>query len=183
MAFKDISYAYNQTKLCALSWYHLFLMQAVCCSDGKHCCPENTKCEVSSGKCLRGDSLIMDWFEKTPAMRAQNVVCPDGQSQCKTGQTCCKLSSGQYGCCPLPKVSVLEMPIYCKDLQVYWFTCHLNQLKSNWRILKHHNYVLVSSRKLKAQISFSDYLFSVYSIFTFSSMSQEPQGQSQPNFA
>nr|XP_022310733.1 uncharacterized protein ZC84.1-like isoform X16 [Crassostrea virginica] len=79
------------------------LPKAVCCSDGKHCCPENTKCEVSSGKCMRGDSLIMDWFEKTPALRAQNVVCPDGQSQCKTGQTCCKLSSGQYGCCPLPK--------------------------------------------------------------------------------
>ena len=82
----------------------LLILQAVCCSDGKHCCPENTKCEVSSGKCLRGDSLIMDWFEKTPALRAQNVVCPDGQSQCRTGQTCCKLSSGQYGCCPLPKV-------------------------------------------------------------------------------
>ena len=80
------------------------VFQAVCCSDGKHCCPENTKCEVSSGKCMRGDSLIMDWFEKTLALRAQNVVCPDGQSQCKTGQTCCKLSSGQYGCCPLPKV-------------------------------------------------------------------------------
>ena len=46
----------------------------------------------------------MDWFEKMPALRAQNVVCPDGQSQCRTGQTCCKLSSGQYGCCPLPKV-------------------------------------------------------------------------------
>ena len=92
------------------------VFQAVCCSDGRHCCPENTKCEVSSGKCMRGDSVIMDWFEKTPAMRAQNVVCPDGQSQCKTGQTCCKLSSGQYGCCPLPKVSVLEMPICFKDL-------------------------------------------------------------------
>ena len=84
---------------------HFLYFQAVCCSDGKHCCPENTKCEVSSGKCMRGDSVIMDWFEKTPALRAQNVVCPDGQSQCKTGQTCCKLSSGQYGCCPLPKVS------------------------------------------------------------------------------
>ncbi|XP_078321640.1 uncharacterized protein LOC111116042 isoform X13 [Crassostrea virginica] len=90
-------------KLASGDWGCCPLPKAVCCSDGKHCCPENTKCEVSSGKCLRGDSVIMDWFEKTPALRAQNVVCPDGQSQCRTGQTCCKLSSGQYGCCPLPK--------------------------------------------------------------------------------
>ena len=32
------------------------------------------------------------------------MKCPDGQSECKTGQTCCKLASGQYGCCPIPKV-------------------------------------------------------------------------------
>ncbi|CAI8005802.1 Progranulin, partial [Geodia barretti] len=31
-----------------------------------------------------------------------SVVCPDGQSQCPDGNTCCKLSSGQWGCCPLP---------------------------------------------------------------------------------
>ena len=37
--------------------------------------------------------------------QAENVVCPGGQSQCPDGNTCCKLSSGQYGCCPLPKVS------------------------------------------------------------------------------
>ncbi|XP_061185989.1 multiple epidermal growth factor-like domains protein 6 isoform X8 [Saccostrea echinata] len=77
---------------------------AVCCSDGKHCCPSGTTCDVSSGKCQRGSSLVMDWFEKQPALlRSENVVCPDGQSECETGQTCCKLSSGQYGCCPLPK--------------------------------------------------------------------------------
>lgn len=46
----------------------------------------------------------MDWFEKLPALRTRNVVCPDGQSQCKDGQTCCKLATGQYGCCPIPKV-------------------------------------------------------------------------------
>ena len=85
--------------------------QAVCCSDGKHCCPENTKCEVSSGKCLRGDSLIMDWFEKLPAIRsngqgeASSVMCPDGASECEDGQTCCLLASGRYGCCPIQDVS------------------------------------------------------------------------------
>ena len=33
--------------------------------------------------------------------KAKNVVCPDG-SECPAGNTCCRLSSGGYGCCPLP---------------------------------------------------------------------------------
>ena len=44
--------------------------------------------------------------KKMPASKqggtASNKVCPDGQSECPDGSTCCKLSSGEYGCCPLP---------------------------------------------------------------------------------
>ena len=36
--------------------------------------------------------------------RADKVVCPD-KSACADGQTCCKLASGEYGCCPKPNVS------------------------------------------------------------------------------
>ena len=32
------------------------------------------------------------------------VVRCDATHVCLTGQTCCKLSSGQWGCCPLPQV-------------------------------------------------------------------------------
>jgi len=32
-----------------------------------------------------------------------NNVCPD-QSTCDDDETCCELASGEYGCCPLPKV-------------------------------------------------------------------------------
>ncbi|KAL9966891.1 hypothetical protein ACROYT_G025029 [Oculina patagonica] len=35
-------------------------------------------------------------------VKVSSVVCPDGESECPDGNTCCKLSSGQYGCCPLP---------------------------------------------------------------------------------
>ena len=42
---------------------------------------------------------------KTPAIQVNAVKCPDGQSECPDGNTCCKTSSGQYGCCPLPKVN------------------------------------------------------------------------------
>ena len=48
---------------------------------------------------------MMDWMDKQPAVvRAGSVMCPDGQHECKDGQTCCKLASGQWGCCPIPKV-------------------------------------------------------------------------------
>ena len=33
------------------------------------------------------------------------VVCPGRQVQCLDGQTCCKQSGGQWGCCPYPQVN------------------------------------------------------------------------------
>ena len=87
-----------------LPWLiNLIVLQAVCCTDGKHCCPEGTTCDVSSGKCNHGDLAVVDWIEKVPAI-ITDVICPDGQSKCQTGQTCCKLATGDYGCCPIPKV-------------------------------------------------------------------------------
>ena len=38
-------------------------------------------------------------------LQVGNVICPGGQYQCPDGNTCCKLSTGQYGCCPYAKVS------------------------------------------------------------------------------
>ena len=49
----------------------------------------------------------MTWFEKTEA-RVKTVTCPDG-SQCPDGNTCCMLSSGTYGCCPLPNVCTKDV--------------------------------------------------------------------------
>lgn len=44
---------------------------------------------------------------------ANGVVCGDHQSMCQDGQTCCKLASGGYACCPLPKVSCsFKIPCY-----------------------------------------------------------------------
>jgi hypothetical protein len=54
---------------------------------------------VSAGKCNHGDLTVVDWVEKVPAI-ITDVICPDGQSRCQTGQTCCKLATGNYGCCP-----------------------------------------------------------------------------------
>ena len=88
----------------------------MCCSDGKHCCPENTKCEVSSGKCLRGDRIALDWFEKTPAQskipaatiarKDNSVQCPDEKTTCPDKNTCCKNKDGNFGCCAYDNVSI-----------------------------------------------------------------------------
>uniref|UniRef100_A0A8B9CGV9 Granulin precursor n=1 Tax=Anser brachyrhynchus TaxID=132585 RepID=A0A8B9CGV9_9AVES len=58
--------------------------QAVCCSDGQHCCPQGTTCDLE--RSMFGD-----------------VKCDDEMS-CPDGNTCCRLSSGAWGCCPLEQV-------------------------------------------------------------------------------
>ncbi|XP_069111438.1 LOW QUALITY PROTEIN: extracellular matrix protein A-like [Argopecten irradians] len=88
---------------------------AVCCEDKKHCCPENTKCDPTNHKCLRSNGLLSDWFEKTKSMTvvSSSVICPDGQSQCPEGNTCCALSGGSYGCCPRPNAVCCSDKKHC----------------------------------------------------------------------
>ena len=44
--------------------------------------------------------------EGVSIMKQHNdVVCPDGKHHCPNDNTCCKLTSGDWGCCPLPDVS------------------------------------------------------------------------------
>ncbi|CAF4904019.1 unnamed protein product [Rotaria sp. Silwood1] len=64
------------------------LADAVCCSDHLHCCPHGYVCDVEHSRCKKKLNNLND------------VPCPDGSS-CPTGNTCCQLASGEYGCCPL----------------------------------------------------------------------------------
>ncbi|XP_075747276.1 progranulin-like [Rhipicephalus microplus] len=43
---------------------------------------------------------------------ASQKTCPDG-SQCDAGDTCCKLRSGKYSCCPLPNAVCCEDQEHC----------------------------------------------------------------------
>ena len=65
-----------------------------------------------SGFCNKGDKVIAA-SKHTKAIKVANVVCPDGQSECPSGNTCCKLSSGQYGCCPLPAATCCSDHLHC----------------------------------------------------------------------
>ena len=89
------------------------IANAVCCSDGIHCCPSGYTCDVSDGTCIKQGETIA-FLEKISAKKSpENVVCPDGQSYCQDGQTCCKLSSGQYGCCPIANAVCCSDGIHC----------------------------------------------------------------------
>uniref|UniRef100_A0A803WGA0 Granulins domain-containing protein n=1 Tax=Ficedula albicollis TaxID=59894 RepID=A0A803WGA0_FICAL len=61
--------------------------QAVCCSDGQHCCPQGTTCDLVHSTCTSLGGSACD----------EVTSCPDGN-------TCCRLSSGAWGCCPLEQV-------------------------------------------------------------------------------
>uniref|UniRef100_A0A7M5U4A6 Granulins domain-containing protein n=2 Tax=Clytia hemisphaerica TaxID=252671 RepID=A0A7M5U4A6_9CNID len=87
------------------------LPKATCCSDGVHCCPNGYSC-AGGGYCTKGNDVIKASL-KTKAISLRDVACPDGQSQCPSGNTCCKLSSGGYGCCPLPKATCCSDGVHC----------------------------------------------------------------------
>ena len=103
-------------KLSSGEWGCCPLPQAVCCSDGVHCCPNGYTCDVSAGTCSQGNRHV-PMVTKLPASKRKpdvnSIVCPDGQSECPDGDTCCKLASGEWGCCPLPEAVCCSDGVHC----------------------------------------------------------------------
>ncbi|XP_059180890.1 granulin b [Centropristis striata] len=88
------------------------LPNAVCCKDGNHCCPSGHTCEPHRSSCSRARHEVIPWFTKvsattepkaTPGPSAVTDVKCDDKSSCASGATCCKLQTGEWGCCPLVK--------------------------------------------------------------------------------
>ncbi|XP_051572907.1 granulin a isoform X11 [Myxocyprinus asiaticus] len=84
------------------------LPKAVCCKDGEHCCPADYECDESQVSCKKGE-VVIPWYNKinaqstpAPSSDLSSVRC-DAQSSCLAGSTCCRLSTGEWGCCPLPE--------------------------------------------------------------------------------
>ncbi|PSN47883.1 hypothetical protein C0J52_01255 [Blattella germanica] len=89
---------------------------ATCCPDKVHCCPSGYHCHWNScqkqneDKVIATTKLMIDYEEPnvetvegyrfTNASTPDNTICPD-QGLCPDGNTCCKLSPTEYGCCPL----------------------------------------------------------------------------------
>ncbi|KAM8844812.1 granulin a [Spinachia spinachia] len=92
------------------------LPEAVCCSDGNHCCPTDYKCDVKKTTCTKGEVAI-PWYNKLPATASveadpASVQC-DEQSQCPGETTCCRLLSGEWGCCPLSDAVCCPDKVHC----------------------------------------------------------------------
>jgi len=97
---------------------------AVCCSDGEHCCPQNTVCDLDKGTCDDKRNLLIPFaFRKNEinvnsvalkkAKKVEVVYCPGGTSYCPDGNTCCILPNGQFGCCPYPSATCCNDRIHC----------------------------------------------------------------------
>ncbi|XP_061613163.1 granulin b isoform X3 [Phyllopteryx taeniolatus] len=99
----------DATTCCQLpdgSWGCCPLAKAVCCDDKRHCCPEGTACDLSRSICASAGRDWRGWrplVEKLPAGPGLGApaTCPDET-------TCCQVSSGAYGCCPVPDVRLFS---------------------------------------------------------------------------
>ena len=89
------------------------LPNAQCCSDGVHCCPYGYSCDVKVGTCSRGDSVVKMVKKQPASSLVRNVICPDVRDQCPDNNTCCRLTSGKYGCCPLPDATCCSDGVHC----------------------------------------------------------------------
>jgi hypothetical protein len=90
---------------------------AVCCDDHIHCCPEGYTCDTQDGRCNKG-SLSLPFYTKIKSQpkktSIENQFCPDEESSCPTDSTCCKMTTGDYACCPMPNATC------CADQQHCW---------------------------------------------------------------
>ena len=98
-------------KLSTGEWGCCPLPNAVCCSNGEHCCPQGYTCDVSAGTCTKQDEKI-PFFTKVLA-KTKYIMCPDWQSECPDGTTCCPLSNGEWNCCPYLGAVCCDNTVYC----------------------------------------------------------------------
>ncbi|XP_042772115.1 progranulin isoform X5 [Panthera leo] len=113
----------NSSTCCTMldgSWGCCPMPQASCCEDKVHCCPHGTSCDLAHARCLTATGTH-PLAKKIPAQRSNRaglspppvVLCPDAQSQCPDGSTCCELPSGKYGCCPIPNAVCCSDHLHC----------------------------------------------------------------------
>ncbi|XP_058417154.1 progranulin [Diceros bicornis minor] len=108
---------YTCCRLQSGAWGCCPFAQAVCCEDHIHCCPAGFRCDTEKGTCEQGARQV-PWMEQAPthlslldpqAMET-DVPC-DNVTSCPSFYTCCRLTSGEWGCCPVPEA------VCCSDHQ------------------------------------------------------------------
>ncbi|XP_074835320.1 progranulin isoform X2 [Carettochelys insculpta] len=115
----------NESTCCMMptgAWGCCPMPEAACCADKVHCCPHATTCDLAHARCLSaaGDQPL---GIKVPARRRVpwlgvpvslgTITCPDHESACPDGTTCCQLPTIQYGCCPLQNAVCCSDRLHC----------------------------------------------------------------------
>ncbi|MFT7809522.1 Granulins precursor-like [Arapaima gigas] len=102
------------------------LPNAVCCENGEHCCPHGYHCDARQRSCIRG-GLAIPWYSKVEALTTPtlptDVKC-DTKTSCAAGTTCCRLPTGQWGCCPLVKAVCCPDHEHCCP---QGYTCNMKE--------------------------------------------------------
>lgn len=64
---------------------------------------------------LQSDGFHYEMRRKQQALEifVDYVLCPDRRTKCDDGATCCELSQGRYGCCPLPSAVCCSDHLHC----------------------------------------------------------------------
>uniref|UniRef100_A0A915LBJ3 Granulins domain-containing protein n=1 Tax=Romanomermis culicivorax TaxID=13658 RepID=A0A915LBJ3_ROMCU len=138
-------------KLSSGNWGCCPMPQAVCCSDGVHCCPENTICDLDQGRCVTeidddlGPSIFLALTKiSTSNLDLWSVTCdPDKKYKCPDWTTCCKLRTGRWGCCPMPRAVCCPDGVHCcpqdTSCDVEQGQCQRNDISAYWQNAKKRN--------------------------------------------
>jgi hypothetical protein len=102
-------------------------INATCCSDKAHCCPNGYKCNLNDGACSNSTHRLP--FQKFNDINLKQVY-PSGDTckagTCDTTETCCELTNGSWGCCPYPKADCCEDHAHCCP---NGYTCNIKEAR------------------------------------------------------
>lgn len=113
--FGAVSASVSSTRVCLCKTpADVLCVQAVCCSDKEHCCPQGYTCDTLSRTCQKLIMLQLQTLPLTPVylpeyhlqlapLKHKNIQC-DEETSCPDNSTCCKISPTTWGCCPSPHV-------------------------------------------------------------------------------
>ncbi len=88
-------------------------LQAVCCEDHEHCCPQGYTCDLEFGTCVKASGLHgvpLTLLQTHTDTRSEEEVLCDASTRCSKTQSCCRLSDSTWACCPYKEVTKAGLP-------------------------------------------------------------------------
>lgn len=127
----------------------------VCCTNGLHCCPENSQCHADKGLCVPKTKLgipflkdlysVVPLHQQGPKHRPKLEICPSKRMMCPSKTTCCPGPYVGFDCCPM------SLGVCCEDFQ---HCCPFNTSCDTKRkqCISHEGQAFPWYKKLKAEI-------------------------------